>query len=378
MNFDFRDVLGDQLGADAVFRIANETRPTSDYLFNSLLPERSMSSYIAEAGHMTVRATMAGAVGLDSPYPPSGLVQSSTFLERAVKLGNSAKLTEQQLIRLQEILRDLMLGPGPSAAKETLAREALNFLNKVVLQPHLDRAEWMRAQALVNGSLNWEFNELTVAVNYGLTADNILAQRTGTAAWDSTASAFWADIAALYSALRYNVRAFIVHPDTLLAIMSNSVNNLEIVSHEMFGAGGSTTTFRRLLGDLERSSRDFRETVTLISYGDEAEILDLAAPGTTTRVPFMPQKKILAIGNAGRRGYVVGEGSTPDPRDENVLGYTHVGPTVEGGGRPGRWAQLYTPEALPMQLHGRGASWVMPVIENPELIAVASSEIGGS
>lgn len=377
LQFDFREVIQNEIGGgDAVFRIANQMRPSADYLFNTLLPERNETDYIVEAGNMTVRATMAGAVGMDSPYPPTGLVEASTFLEKAVKLGNHSKLTEANLIRLQRILTSLQVNGGNS--KEALAREALNFLDKVIIQPHFDRAEWMRAQALVNGELDWTFNDLEVKVGYGIPSENFLSTRTGNDAWDGSTSQFWADISLLYQRLRYQVRAFIVHPDTLLAITTNTANNLEIVNQQMFAAGGSATTVRRLLGNNERPSTDFRETVTLIAYGDEGEIIDTSNPGKTVRVPFMPQKKILAIGTAGRRGYVVGQGATNDPRDDFALGYTHVAPTVEGGGVPGRWAQLYTPEHLPMQLHGRAASWVLPVVENPALVAVASSQIGGS
>lgn len=375
MNFSFRDAL-DTLGPDAAFRIANEMRPPADYLFTTLLPERNEPDYIAQSANMTVRATMAGMVGTDSPYPPSGVVEASVFLQKAVKLANQAKLTEDQLIQLQKILAQVTMNGGNS--KEMLANEALNFLEKVVIQPHMDRAEWMRAQALVTGALSWTFNGIAVSVDYGVPAANLLSQRTSTAAWDSSASAFWDDIALLYAALSYDVRAFIVHPSTLLAITSNSVNSLEILNQEAFAAGGNSVTVRRLLGSNERPSSDFRETITLVAYGDEAEIYDTSTPGTTTKVPFMPTKKILAVGNARRRGYVVGQGSTPDPNAELALGYTHIGPTVEGGGQPGRWAQLYTPEGLPMQLHGRGASWCMPVLENANLVAVASSQIGGS
>lgn len=376
LNFNFNDVIETELGPDAAFRIANETRPSADYLFAAILPERLEPTYVVESGNMTIRATMAGMVGMDSPYPPTGLVENASFMERAIKLANESKLTEANLIRLQQIMAQVQLSGGNS--KEQLANEALNFLNKVIIQPHLDRAEWMRGQALVTGALSWTFNKLNVNVSYGVPAANLLTQRTGTDAWDSTATKFWDDVRLLYEKLRYSVRALIVHPDTLIAITSNSANNLEIMAQEAFSAGGSSVTVRRLLGDNERPSRDFRETVQLVAYGDEAEILDTSTPGRTTKIPFMAQKKILAIGNGGRQGYVVGQGATPDPNLEGALGYTHVGPTVESGGMPGRWAELYTPERAPMQLNGRGASWVLPVIETPDLIAVASSEIGGS
>lgn len=375
LNLNFADVLED-LGPNAAFRIANAARPSANYLFARFLPEMNEMTYQAKAGTMTIRTTMAGLAGQDSPYPPVGLVEAGRFSEEALKIGGHSKLTEAALRRLQGILTNLQLNGGNS--KEMLASEVINFTDKVLVQALMDRTEWLRAQALVTGSISWSFGDLTWDVSYGIPSDNILAQRTGTAAWDESASAFWDDIRLLYEKLHYDVAAFVVHPDTLLAITSNSVNNLEIIAQEQFAAGGSRTTVRRLLGDNERPSRDFREQVTLISYGDEGEVFDTSNPGQTTSVPFMPQKKILAVGRAGTRGYVVGEGSTPDPRDQFTLGYTHIAPTVEGGGQPGRWAQVYTPENSPMQLHGRCASNCIPVLENPELVAIASSEIDGS
>lgn len=374
INFSFADVLND-LGAGDVFRVANEPRPMSDYLFQNFLPNMASTEYEAESGTMTVRATMAGAVGMDSPYPPVGLVEASKFAEKALKIGAYAKLTEDNLRKIQSILASITLNGGNT--KEFLANEVLAFVDKVIAQSMYDRIEWLRAQALVTGAISWTFNGIAWSVSYGVPSANLLAQRTSTAAWDSTASAFWTDINLLYARLRYNVAAFVVHPDTLLAIVGNSVNNAEIVAQEMFGAGGSRTTIRRRIGTTERLSTDFREQVTLIAYGDEGEIYDTSNPGQTTKVPFMPQKKILAVGRPSRRGYMVGQGSTESAETGLELGYTHVGPTVEGG-QPGLWAQVYTPEKLPMQLHGRGAANVIPVLENANLVAVASSQIGGS
>ncbi|MFW6182846.1 MAG: major capsid protein [Chloroflexota bacterium] len=375
LDFNFAEVIAD-LGPDPAFRLANRARPGPNYLFARFLPETPRMSYQAKAGTMTIRTTMAGLAGMDSPYPPAGLIESGEFLEEAMKVAGETSLSEAALRRLQEIIMELQLrGTG---SKETLASEVINFTDKVLIQSMMDRTEWLRAQALVNGEIDWTFNKINWKVTYGIPSDNILSERTGTEAWDESGSEFWADVALLYEKLHYDVRAFVIHPDTLLAVTANEANNLEIINQETFAAGGSRTTVRRLLGDNERPSRDFRHQVTLVAYGDEAEVYDTSDPGRTTKVPFMPQKKLLAIGAAGTRGYVVGEGSTADPRDELAIGYTHLAPTVEGGGSPGRWAQVYTPENAPMQLRGRFASNVVPVIENPELIAVASSEIGGS
>src|SRR5690606_33827393 len=97
-------------------------------------------------------------------------------------------------------------------------------------------------------------------------------------------------------------------------------------------------------------------------------------PGRTETVKFMPDGKILYIGNPGRNGYRVGTGSTDDPRDNLELGYHHIAPTVEGGGAPGRWARLYTPQDYPMHLRAEGASNELPVILSPDKIVVATTE----
>jgi hypothetical protein len=372
MNFNFEEAL-ESLGADATFMIASEAQPPADYLFNTLLPERNEPGYTVKSADMTVRSTMPGLVGLDSPYPPTGITELSTFLQEVAKIANSTHLTEAALRRLQAIMMQRQI--AGTLDNDYLVNEALNFLNKVIIQGHLDRAEWMRGQALVNGEIDWTFNQITYQVNYGVPKANFLPTRTGNDAWIGSTSQFWTDIRLLTSILRYNVRAFIVHPDTLWAILNNDANKAEVLRQDGFTNGINQVTLRRLIGNNERPSQDNRDTVTLIAYGGEGEIIDLVNPGQTITLPFMSSGKLLAVGNNNRSGYRVGEGSTEDLDESRSLGYTHIAPTVEGGGRPGRWAQLFTPENLPMQLHGRGVSNMLPVIEAPKKIAIASSDL---
>jgi len=368
MNLNFSTVLS-ALGSDAVLRIANAIRPAGDYLFASLLPERNRATYQASSGSMTVRATMAGMVGMDSPYPPTGVVDSSTFLEATVKVANQPYLPEAAIRELQTLMQAAS-GAGAGVVTVDAVAEALNFLNKVVIQPHIDTAEYLRGEALVGGAIDWTFNQKRLQVNFGVPAANMLANRTGTAAYGGTASMLWADINALRKALRYNVRIFVLHPELIDVIVSNAANSLAII-----GQDGSSFQIRRNVGTNSTPSSDARETVTLVGYDKEGEILDPANAGQTIKVPFMPKGKILAVGNNAESGYRVGQGSTNDPVDALALGYTHIGPTVEGGGVPGRWARLFTPEHMQMQLHGQGVSNLMPVIEAPAKIAVASTDM---
>jgi hypothetical protein len=370
MNFNFADALS-VLGADSVFQYANAVRPTAAYLFNTLLPERPEPTYSVDGGAMTVKSTMAGLAATDSPYPPTGLTKVSTFVAKVPKIANYTSMPEEAVKRMQGILRGL----GQPDSIEFIQNEAINFLGKVIMQGHLDTFEWLRGQALVSGEIDWTFNNMNLVIDYGIPTANILTTRTTTESWDSTASAFWDDIDLLQQALDYNVRAYIIHPTTLNKILNNSVNAIELISNVDMGDGSRKYTFTRLIGTTERRDSDARFTVEVIAYGLEAEVLNPAGTDSTQKLPFMQQGKILAVANTGRTGYRVGEGATDDINKEGDLGYTHIGPTVEGGGQMGRWGQLFTPEQLPMQLHGRAVTNGLPVVETPEKIAIASSDL---
>jgi hypothetical protein len=366
------------LGAGAAFRIANAARSGAEYLFASLLPEQNRPDYHIEAGTMTVRSTMAGLVGMDSPYPPTGLVEASSFEEKTLKIANYARLNEATLRQLQFLIQQLQISGGNTS--EAMSQTVLNFLQKVIVQPHLDTAEWLRSRALFNGAIDWTFNSINVQVDYGVPAGNFLAARSGTAAWDGADSAFWADMRALRRLLKNNVRAFILNGITADAIRYNPANGMVPITE---GGSGAirTVTFRRFARDSagvfdpRAFSPDAQETVQFIIYDGEAEIINPAAPNETIVLPFVPTGKILAVGNNTASGFVVGQGSSPDPNEANNLGYTHIGPTVEGGGAPGRWADLFTPQHEPWSLHGRGVTNLLPVIEAPRKLAVATSTI---
>lgn len=361
-------------GERAAFRLANAARPAGNLLFNSLLPERSLPTFHIEGGSITIRSTMAGLVGMDSPYPPGGMITASSFSEETAKLANEVVINEAVSRQLMQVAQ--MLGQGSTASNEALSQNVLNFLNKMIIQPHLDVMEWLRAKALVTGAIDWTFNQKRLLVDYGVPAANFLTARTGNDGYGGSASKFWTDVTLLRRALkRGGVRAFIAHPDTIDMIKYNLVNQLQQV-----GGEGSTFVFRRwvrndsgasLPGTFSQASDD---TITMIAYAEEGEVINPAAPETTIILPFMPTGKILAVGNNRDSGFRVGDGSTPDPEATNALGYTHLGPTIEGGA-PGRWADLYTPENTPWALHGRGVTNGLPVITAPEKIAVSTTDM---
>lgn len=358
-------------GGSFALRLANAARNAASYLLVTLLPERDMPTYHVSSGSMTVRSTMAGLVGMDSHYPPGGLIDVSTFLEQTAKIAIHVPLSEQSIRTMQDFV--LRMGLTADATNEYVQRQLLNFTDKILLQPQLDRAEWMRGQVLCFGILDWTFIDKRVLVDYGVPAANKLAARAGADGYGGATSKFWEDVVLLRRRLKNNVRAYLAHGDTTAMIRYNPANNLVPINEVQNGDGVTTTTFRRIIPATGQFTADAGDQVTIVSYDREGEIINPADPKTTIVVPFMERGKLVAVGNNTGSRFVIGAGSTDNPNDENALGYTHLAPTVENGGRPGRWSDVYVPQNEPWSVHGRSASNLLPVIEAPDKIAIATT-----
>lgn len=374
MLFNFAEVL-ENLGADGVVRIANAARPPMNYLFATMLPERNMPSYTVEAANISVRSTLAGMASMDSPYPPSGTIEVSSFMESSAKIATENTLTEGALRQLQSLLRELQFTGNLS--NDFMINETLNFLNKVIMQSMLDTSEWLRGQALVTGGINWTFNKKNLLVSYGIPAANFLTPRTdaNNDSYSDSASAFWTDVAKAQELLRYNVRAAIMNSATFNKIVNNTANNLEIVSQS--NTAFSVRRYKTVGGNTVLDS-DTRYAMTFVLYDEEVEVLDTtpaASFGQTQIIKLMPNGKILFVGQNSYNGYRVGQGSTDSPRNDLELGYTHLAPSVENSGASGRWARLYTPEGYPMQIRGQSVSNELPVITAPEKLVIATTEM---
>ena len=370
MDFSFIAALA-SLGVDAAFRLINQARPAANYLFASILPERNMRSYEVKNASMTVRSAMAGLVGMDSPYPPTGVVDISTFLQRSAKIANTVVMSEEAIRTLQEMLMYLQLNGG--STNEAMVEEVLNFTNALLIQPHLDTAEWLRGQALNTGAIDWTFNGIRLQVDYGIPAGNKLTARTGNNAYSGSTSKFWDDIRSQGKLLRKAGRIIrIAHPDLIEDIIANSANSIRVLSED----SGSISVQRMIAQNgTNTPSSDARDSVTLIKYGLEAEVLDPTNTQNTVTVPFQPKTKLLAIGTGVNAGYVVGAGSRAP--QEYELGYTHIAPTVESSGAPGRWSRVYTPEQRPWQLAGEAVANLLPVIDARAVdqIVIATSDL---
>lgn len=360
-------------GANPAFTLINEARAPSDYLWESFLPEQLRPNYDVKVGSMTVRATMAGMSGMDSPYAPVGTVETSTFNEQTAKITSSAVLNE--VARRQ--LRMFAVAAGQGADEAVVRNNLLNFSDKLITQPHLDTMEFLRGQAFTGGALAWTSGNIRLSVDYGFPAANKLANRTSTARYGGSASVWWADYRAARSLLKGQVQAVIAHPDTIDQIISNSANNIIVTAQDLITG---TVSFVKNVGVTATGplipSPDARDRTTIIGYGLEGDILDPANPGKTIGVSFCPRGKVVLIGRQVARGFTVGLGSaSATPTSNLMLGYTHIGPTEEGDGALGRWARVYTPDERPWELRGEGVTNGLPVIEAYDRVVILSTDM---
>ena len=374
MEFTFADAIR-ELGADFALRIANGTRPPGDYLLAQILPPITRPTYEVSSGAMTITPTMAGLSGMDSPYRPGGSISFSDFREETAKVTNTVPLSERALRELHAILREAQIGGGNP--RQLVTNTLLNFVQKVIVQPHIDTAEWLRGQALANGSIDWTYGDIRLQVDYGIPDGNILDTRTTASgeAYGAANSTFWADHRQAIKTLGYSYNGPFMHPATYDEIVNNPANNIQIAAQN-----GREFTLQRYATDaagnrLAQTSTDARDRATVTLYAEEGEIIDPNDPETTIKVPFLPEGRIVYTGLGNDNAFRVGQGATDDALTELSLGYTHIAPTTEQAGTPGRHAIAFTPQQQPWSLIGEGASNVLPVIESENKLAVISTEM---
>lgn len=373
MELDFTGIINDLGGNAGMFEIARSARTPAAYLGARFLPERQRPTYDVTTGSMKIVPTLAGLSGMDSRYAQVGMMSARSFMERTAKITSSVVINENTMRELQEFGRQIVQGGGD--VQGWLRGEVEAIFNAVILQSQLDTMEWLRWQALSNGDgIDWQYNNVHLTVDYGIPDDNVLTTRTlvGNTAYSGSASAFWTDIREMQRLLRWNITAIVAHPDTVDAIIHNSVNTVRVVGQD---PQGGWFDLQRYTGQPDQSTGDARDRLRLWTYALEGEVVDPADPTATIKVPFLAPGKMVAIGNPGRNGYVVGMGAQEEPLDNRPVGYTHIGPTVEGGGVSGRWGRMYVPQERPFELHGEAVTNGLPVIEDPSKIVIATTEL---
>ncbi len=374
MIIDFKGLLN-AMEDNELFTLANEARPGDNYLLNAILPERPRRGYSAKAGSMTILATMSRLVGMDSPYPRGGAAKASSFEHKIAKTAIEMPFPEEYLRELRELVNDLinLQQDGHEVVLETM----FNFTNKLLVQPLLDTAEWMRAQAIITGELDWQSDDIHLEVDYGIPAANFLTARTGADGYGGSTSKFWVDWHAAQRLLKNRVRAVFMNSTTMETILYNPVNNIKPIRIDQENGIFEFQRYTTIGGNVV-VSEDIRDRFTAFTYDDAGEVLDSANPlsGETIDVPYVPDGSVVFIGQNDKKAFEIGTGSTNESENTPLsLGYTHIGPTEEANGRLGRWANAFVPQGREWQFIGQSVQNILPIIQRPELIVNATTDI---
>jgi hypothetical protein len=375
MDATFASVL-QQLGNQGIQNLVNaQPEQDADYLGLRFLPEITKNDYRVSGGNIKVKGTLAPTIGMDSPFPEGGFVGMSSLEEMTAKFGMSVTLSEGILRELQKMLDALSLGRGGIGNREQMiTNTVINFVQEMIVRPHDDQREWMRCQALTEGIIKQMSNRSQLNVDYDIPVGNKLTLKTGTSAYGRSASVWDADYRTARQKLGWAVMATIMHTSTLEQLVDNPANNL-IVTNETFSPDRKTriVNVRKKTnnGGVISFDLDARSSYTLIGYGKSGSIPNLASPGDLIEVPFIAPGRIAIFGDAVRRNLLPQTENTP----RDALGYYHIGPTVEGDGRLGRWARVYTPEGRPMFIRAEGCENSLPAFDSPERVVLLSTEL---
>src|SRR5699024_1188291 len=175
-----------------------------------------------------------------------------------------ANLSEKARREIRQFAERYALRGRDGEIAALVQQTVLNFINKLLLQPHFDRTEYLRGQALAMGQIDWTFGGINLKVDYPIPSDHMFATRTGNDGYGGTSSKWWADHRKAQRLLKGTYDLSIAHPDTIDEIVYNDANSANILS-----IANGRYTIQRFRGSLERPSTDARETMTLVAYSKE-------------------------------------------------------------------------------------------------------------
>lgn len=355
-----------QVDRDVAFELANSV-PDGEMLWAEFLPEVTQDSYRIEDAEMHVYSTMAGIVGRDSPYPPGGVVRAQEFKEDILKWAVETALGEQDMVKLMQLAQKIGRNGAPNVrVVETL----LNLEDKIIGQGLRDAMEWMRGQVLQTGILTMTFGQKTVSIDFGIPAANKLSRlNLGAGSWYTSGSTLWDDIEIIRQKLDRRVLAMVMTENTATQIFNQAANNVQVVQTARTRYT-SRYSLRRVAASLVAGSipEDFRSSFDIITYDRTATVYDPNGADGMQHIPMMEDDAVVVLGAPTGRLFDIGSTELP----EHALGRTAVGPTVEGGGVPGRWTRLYTPEHNPARVIAQGASNALAYLREPRRIVTVA------
>lgn len=348
----FQQILQELSRADYV-RMANDPINEAEFILASILPEERRASYEAKRGSMRIIPTMAGETGNDSPYVPTGDLELDAWSQGLAKFTATGTISENQQIEFQQMRDQLRLLGNLDGANTYTRTFFLSWLETWIREAFRQQNEYLRGQALSSGQLVLRGG----TVDLGVPAEN-KATYTADQLWQAIR---WGDRKVKA------VRARVTDWDTLDALVDDPANKVSITAETVSAQGNvKIVALRRLVNNDANFSTDQRDATQIVAYKGEGRIK--LPTGELVTVPYWPTGTLSFIGN-NQRQQVAEDGVTST---REALGYTHVGPTVEGDGRPGVWMNGRVPDGRPYHVITEGAERVMTVLDEPKKLGIAT------
>lgn len=326
------------------------------YIGAELLPERLVNENAYREDSVKYRTVVANA---GTRYGPAQKKDGDLVGSMLVELSNSDIAREFSGRQYDALMRMLM----SNASMDALA-SLTNWLDTAVNLALLEANEKMRWEAIVSASVALTGDNMySETISYSNPSNHRAAQ---TAAWGTDTTDIFADIhtqADLLASKGYTVSR-IITSRTVMAIMAGNNTVKTRVGTSVVNASGQITAAAG------------RATLAAINGALNAdglppmELYDLQYRTQTGTGYFLPRTVMVLVGTTGQDEEL-------DMGDDQMLvtdtlGYTAVGRAVGQSG-PGRVIQAMPKMDKPPRIEAEGWQTSLPVITEPEAIAVINS-----
>lgn len=391
MEYSFQEIIGMlnqniPAGDNFAFRLARNANMPQDYLFNRMLPRENRATWHTTGGTMTITPTILGDVAMDSDPAPMGNLAATLFSENISKFGGQMFFNEQQqreLIQMEDEARlnALRNGMGGGAGdidgqfrmfaetgradNGTVNGRRINTLLGIVKSiqiSHWNTSEFNAGEAMTEGKLQYNFSDLEMNIDYKIPTTNIF-DYAGNDRFDQSASKWWTFVRAVNRILKNPM--FYMNSNSYFDIVDNDVNKIQEID-----ITGNVRRLRKYRDDAIVQKNDANERMSVNIYDKAGSIMDVESKSLVSK-PFLKDKRVVVVGELQADVIELTLGGMEDPDNNLRVGYTHIGPTVEGGGRSGIYANIYTLPQKPQQLFTDTYVNMLPVILNPKKIIIA-------
>ena len=327
------------------------------YLGAELLPERTVDENAYREESIIYRTVIANDGTRYSPTQKKGAALIGSFL---VELGNSDIATEFTSRDYDALLRMLQTRPTMDAAATLL-----NWLDRTVNLALIEKNEKQRWEAIVSASVvRSGDNGYTETVSYSNPA-NHRAAAGGT--WSNDSYDPFADILAqadLLESKGYTVGRIITSRTVLSILAGNDKVKARTGVATINASGQITATAGRATRDAINGALE-RDGLPAI------ETYDLQYRTQTGTGYFLSRSAFVLIATTGQ-DESIDLGDTNSLMVENTLGYTAIG-RATGQAAPGRVLRMEAKQDKPPRIEAEGWMTSLPVVTNPEAIAVITS-----